>query len=119
MSYVFDIEGETVWSPSLRTGAMYIALTEAAGRTLERPTGLIAVAEDMRDIDLSTFNDFAQALLEYYSTTKHMVAHEMLRGILLTSLVMLQRGGVELASKNAEEAKILSALPNFSLSMPT
>ncbi|MEU8804444.1 DUF6086 family protein [Spirillospora sp. NPDC048819] len=119
MGYIFDIDDETVWSPSLRAGALYVGLAEAMARSMKRPTGLKAVAEDMYDIDLPTFNEFTGALLEEYFSSNHAVIREMLRGVLLASLVMLQRGGVRSVPENKEQESIWSTLHDFALSMPT
>ncbi|MEO3824717.1 DUF6086 family protein [Actinomadura sp. B10D3] len=115
MSYIFDIDDETVWSPALRVGKLYVNLAEALARTLEIPTGLEAVAEDMYDINTAVFSDFTRALM----STRHVIAQELLRGVLLTSLVMLQRGGVEITPDSEEQEAFWQALPEFARRMPT
>lgn len=119
MGYIFDIDDETVWSPSLRVGQLYVDLAEAAARTLELPTGLEAVAEDMYDINASVFSDFTRALVKEFFSSRHVVAQEMLRGVLLASLVMLQRGGVEISPDGEEQKSFWSTLPEFAQRMPT
>ncbi|CND72966.1 Uncharacterised protein [Mycobacterium tuberculosis] len=118
MSYIFDIDDETVWSPSLRVGKLYVNLAEAIARTLEIPTGLEAVAEDMYDINASVFSDFTRALVEDFFSGRQVVAQEMLRGVLLASLVMLQRGGVEITSDDEKQKPLWSAIPEFAQRMP-
>ncbi|WP_149261559.1 DUF6086 family protein [Actinomadura sp. K4S16] len=118
MGYIFDVDDETVWSPSLRVGQLYVNLAEAIARTLEISTGLEAVAEDMYDIDTSVFGDFTRALVQDFFSTRHVVAQEMLRGVLLASLVMLQRGGVEITPEGEEQKSFWSALPEFAQRMP-
>ncbi|GAA4227792.1 hypothetical protein GCM10022254_16340 [Actinomadura meridiana] len=119
MGYIFDIDDETVWSPSLRAGALYVSLAEAIAPSLGRSTGLNAIAEDMYDINLPTFCDFTRTLLADYCSTNHAVIHEMVRGVLLASLVMLRPGGINLSPDNEEPESIWSALPGLARSMPT
>jgi hypothetical protein len=119
VSYIFDIDDETVWSPSLRVGQLYVNLAEAVARTLGLPTGLEAVAEDMYDINTSDFSDFTRAIVRNFFSTQHAIAREMLRGVLLASLVMLQRGGVEITPDGEEHEAFWSALPEFAQRMPT
>lgn len=119
MGYIFDIDDETVWSPSLWVGQLYVNLAEAIARTLELPTGLETVAEDMYDINPPVFSEFTSALVNNYFSTRHVVAQELLRGVLLTSLVMLQRGGVEIAPDGEEQTSFWSSLPEFAQRMPT
>lgn len=119
MGYIFDIDDETVWSPSLRVGQLYVNLVEAIARTLELPTGLVAVAEDMYDINTSVFSDFTRALVKDFFSAHHVVVQEMLRGVLLASLIMLQRGGVEITPDSDEQKSFWSALPEFAQRMPT
>ncbi|WP_075022676.1 DUF6086 family protein [Actinomadura madurae] len=115
MSYIFDIDDETVWSPALRVGRLYVNLAEAIARTLEIPTGLEAVAEDMYDINTAVFSDFTRTLM----SARHVVAQELLRGVLMTSLVMLQRGGVEISTDSEDQEALWHVLPEFARRMPT
>ncbi|MGI5207881.1 DUF6086 family protein [Spirillospora sp. CA-108201] len=119
MGYIFDIDDETVWSPSLRVGQLYVNLAEAAAHTLELPTGLEAVAEDMCDINASVFSDFTRALVKEFFSSHHAVAQEMLRGVLFASLIMLQRGGIEITPHGEEQKSLWLTLPEFAQRMPT
>jgi hypothetical protein len=51
MSFVFDIDGQTVWSPALRTGQVFVAYAEALAAEQEAPTGFTCIADDMIAID--------------------------------------------------------------------
>ncbi|TYK44600.1 DUF6086 family protein [Actinomadura decatromicini] len=119
VGYIFDIDDQTVWSPSRRAGLLYVDMAEVAARSLGLPTGLNANAVDMYQIDLPTFRKFTSTLLSDYYSTNHAIIHEMIRGVLLASLAMLQRGGVELSPEDEAQERLWSALPDFARSMPT
>ena len=93
MSYIFDINDETVWSPSLKVGRLYVETAEAMGRSIEVSTGLIAEAEDMYELHVQQFPAFIFEL-GFGATSKHEVYHSMVRGFVAVSLVMMERGAI-------------------------
>ncbi|MFP3966413.1 DUF6086 family protein [Actinomadura fulvescens] len=119
MSYIFDVGDETVWSPALRVGRSYVALAEATAAVLGKATGLEAISEDMYDITPSVFADFTRTLLAEYELSKHFVGRQLLHGVLLTSLVIVQRSGIEIVPETEEQEKLWISIPEFSKSMPT
>ncbi|NYI07237.1 DUF6086 family protein [Allostreptomyces psammosilenae] len=108
MSYVFDVNDQTVWSPSLRLGRLYVSLTECIGQLMGCPTGLVPVAGDMFNIDVEQFRGFVRTVFDDYFSTDHPVYRQQLRGFLLTSLVMLGRGGVSLEAASDEQRALLA-----------
>lgn len=93
MSYIFDIEDETVWSPSLKVGRVYVETATAMGQSIDMSTGLIAEAEDMYDLHVQQFPAFIFEL-GFGSASKHEVYRSMVRGFVAVSLVMMERGAI-------------------------
>ncbi|MDN3241313.1 DUF6086 family protein [Glycomyces tritici] len=93
MSYIFDVGDETVWSPSLSVGRLYVETTEAMGLSIGVSTGLIAEASDMYELHPQQFPAFVYEL-GFGSTSKHEVYRSLVRGFVAVSLVMMERGGI-------------------------
>ena len=107
MSYVFDVDGDTVWSPSLQVGDLYVRFLREIGEALEVPTGLTAIASDMYDIDIDVFDNLAKKLFEIYSTNSHPVLRGMVEAVLAPSVVILERGGRPLSPSSTEGQELI------------
>jgi hypothetical protein len=119
MSYIFDIGDETIWSPSLRTGRLYIGLTNCIADLEGRPSGLVANAEDMYALEPEAFQSLVEAVYANFFSTDHHVYRGQLRGWLLTSLVLLQRAGSDLPPAEERDEDFQQALAAYAKSMPT
>lgn len=119
MSYIFDMGDETVWSPSLRTGRLYVGLTNCIADLQGRPSGLVANAEDMYALDPDEFRSLVDAVYANFSSTDHHVYRGQLRGWLLTSLVLLQRAHLDLPIVKATDEDLQQDLAAYAKSMPT
>ncbi|MFJ3790974.1 DUF6086 family protein [Kitasatospora sp. NPDC090091] len=117
MSYYFEVSGETAWNPSLRIGKWYLSFAETAAELIQRPTGLTPSDDDTCAVNMQMFRQFVEGLLECYASTRHPVQHGLMRGVLLTSLVILERGGVAIAPKSEREASLLEEVEIFARSM--
>ena len=95
MSYVFEVDDTTVWSPGLRVGALYVSMAECLATWAGVPSGLAPMASDYYIVDIEVFKAFVQAVLKDPSFG-HPVLGELARGIIATSLVMLSRAAVPL-----------------------
>ncbi|CAM4430648.1 DUF6086 domain-containing protein [Nocardia ninae] len=103
MSYVFDIDDETVWSPSLRVGDLYVRMLQDVGSVLGVPTGLSAISSDMWDIDIDAFENLVKTMYETYFSTGNSVLKVLIEGVLAPSIVLLERGGKEIHSRTGQE----------------
>lgn len=117
MSYYFEVFGETVWDPSLRIGRWYLSFAAAAAELVQRPTGLTPADDDTCAVDIPVFRHFVEGLLDCYASTRHPVQHGLMRGLLLTSIVILERGGVVIAPNSEREASVLEEAKIFARSM--
>lgn len=93
MSYVFEVDDTTVWSPGLRVGALYVGLAECLATWAGVPSGLTPMASDYYLIDIKAFTAFVRAVLNDPGFG-HSVFGELARGTMATSLVMLSRAAV-------------------------
>jgi hypothetical protein len=119
MSYIFDIGDETIWSPSLRTGRLYVGLTNCIADLDGRPSGLVANAEDMYAVEPGDFRSLVDAVYANFFSTDHHVYRGQLRGWLLTSLVLLQRAHLDLPSAMEPDEDLRQDLAAYAKSMPT
>jgi hypothetical protein len=108
MSYVFECGDETVWSPALRVGELYVTLAEALAAMLSVPSGLSAMASDYYEVDRDQFTAFIAALRDWVPGA-HAVGGALLGGFLTTSLVLVQRMGAVL-QVDAETGAAVAAL---------
>ncbi|MFD3998398.1 DUF6086 family protein [Streptomyces sp. NPDC058583] len=119
MSYPFQApDRKTLWDPALGVGRAYVALAREAGELNGVPTGL---TDNERlggsDVDLFVFQQFTQALYDRYCSTNNFVLHGLLRGLLLTSVVMLERGGGSIARNPEWEDRLLEDLDAYARAM--
>ncbi|MFI6997666.1 DUF6086 family protein [Nocardia sp. NPDC050175] len=103
MSYVFDVDGKTVWSPSLRVGELYVRMLRDVGAVLGAPTGLNALSADMWDIDIDAFEELIKIMYETYFASGHQAFKALIGGVLAPSIVILERGGKEIRPDTDEE----------------
>ncbi|MFI6216270.1 DUF6086 family protein [Nocardia brasiliensis] len=103
MSYVFEIGGETVWSPSLPVGDLYVRMLGEVASVLEVPAGLSAVASDMWSIDIAVFGELVNSMHEMYFGSSHQVLRVLIGGVLAPSLVILERGALGIPPHTEEE----------------
>ncbi|WP_107654152.1 DUF6086 family protein [Nocardia suismassiliense] len=103
MSYIFDIGDETVWSPSLRVGDLYVRMLHDVASVLGVPAGLNAVSSDMWDIDIEAFEKLVKLMYETYFSSGHQVFKILLEGVLAPSIVLLERGGKKIRPDTDQE----------------
>ncbi|CRK58254.1 hypothetical protein [Alloactinosynnema sp. L-07] len=117
MSYTFEVGRETVWDPALRIGQLYLSLADAAGERFGVPSGLTPRADGTCAVDVPVFRRFVEAMIEVHASTRHPVMHGLFRGVLLASLVMLERADGELVAKSEQEQALLVEAREFGRSM--
>ncbi|GIG59010.1 hypothetical protein Lfu02_33820 [Longispora fulva] len=91
MSYYFEVDGETVWNPALQPGLLFVAVAHRLADVLELPSGLAPGVDDICRVDVAVFGRFVGALHDRYFSSGHKVQRGLLRGVLLPSLVVLER----------------------------
>jgi hypothetical protein len=96
VSFIFEIGDDTVWSPSLRIGQIYVGYIRALEEVLDLSAGFQENASDMIRIDGSVLRAFVRQVAEKTQSGKnHPLLADQLRVVLEPAIVMLQRAGLE------------------------
>ncbi|MEU8232249.1 DUF6086 family protein [Actinoplanes sp. NPDC048967] len=115
MSYIFDADDRVVWSPASQVGKTYVGLADALSDAISVPHGLSPMASDYYEIGSSQFRTFVEALNSEYSIG-HRVAQGLIRGFVLTSLVLLDR--MNNGMREQLDASTVAAMTELSSAMP-
>lgn len=119
MSYIFDVDEETVWSPALRVGELYVGSTWCIAKVHDKPTGLIMEAGDPYQIDIPAFESLTRSVLGEYFISNHPICREQVRPWLLISVAILKRVGVSMGPETNEHADFIRQADAYARSMPT
>ncbi|WP_290056216.1 DUF6086 family protein [Amycolatopsis solani] len=119
MSYVFDVDGEVVWSPALRIGKLFVSTAETlagnAGVGLA-DAGLTMMASDYYYVNPAALAAFVRSSLAG-SMVVNPVYAELSRGFLVVSLVVLDRCGVDMTPEQAAHGELFEARDALASSM--
>ncbi|MEV7294127.1 DUF6086 family protein [Streptomyces microflavus] len=117
MSHPFDLDGQTIWDAGSTSGQLYERLAESAATFLDMPTGLVPNVQGGCDVEPEEFHEFVVGLHDLYSRTNSAVLHGLLKGVLITSLVLLERTGRSLPLRPGQEHPLWAEREEFSRSM--
>ncbi|MFV2013322.1 MULTISPECIES: DUF6086 family protein [unclassified Micromonospora] len=117
MSYYFTISGDDVWDPALQTGLLYVALTEKVASMLGVDSGLKPAENDTCEVDSIAFSRFIDSLSEFYGASRHPVRKELIEGLLLTSLVIAERGSIAIPETLKDNSALREKIGEISKSM--
>lgn len=115
MSYVFEVGDETVWSPSLQVGDLYVRFLRETAETLGIPTGLTAIASDMYEIDIDVYEHLVKKLAETYFASRHPVLRGLIEAVLAPSVVILDRADRPLMAATAGEREFIDRARGLSM----
>ncbi len=118
MSYVFDIDGETVWSPALLAGQVYVMFVSSLEQVLQVRAGFSAVADDMVEIDRDQFSAFVDRLMQFDTGGRHPILAETVAPIVAVSLVMLRRSPLGLQEPKSMSEALRRATERLDSQMP-
>lgn len=116
VSYVFDVGDDTVWSPALRVGDLYVRFLSQLGDLFGLPTGLSAMASDYYYLDPDAFETFIKRVFEENFRCLHHVGRTMVESVLAPSVVILDRINRPLSASTPEQRDFLEKAR--ALSMP-
>lgn len=119
MSYIFEMSHDTVWSPSLATGQLFVDAAKSVAKVLDAETGLHPNSDDMYYIDPVLFEVFVRAMIERFSSTSNPEFRLLIRGTLEIALAVLERGGVTLRASEVGETELLRDAHARSARLPT
>ncbi|GHH28129.1 DUF6086 family protein [Streptomyces rubradiris] len=104
MSFLFEAGDETLWEAGYVSGRMYFALAQGVADHLRVSPGLTGgTPRGDCQVDVSAFRSFVEHLYREYSSTQSVVLHDLLRGMLITSLIMLERAGAPITLEPEHE----------------
>ncbi|MFF0544649.1 DUF6086 family protein [Nocardia thailandica] len=108
MSFVFDADGETVWSPALRVGELFVRMHTDICSVLGLATGLTAIAADMYEIDSDLFERTTLAVYDEYFSSHNPALRSMLGATLGPAVRILERCRRPVTPRSDEERAFLS-----------
>ncbi|MFC4033303.1 DUF6086 family protein [Streptomyces polygonati] len=117
MSYIFEVEGDWVWTPANRPGRLYVGMADAAAAVLGLPTGLETDSGDTYEIDVPAFGAFVGGMLTLRASSGHLYLNMMLDGILPLSVAILYRAGGSLSPATPDERDLLVRIRAMDLPM--
>ncbi|MFG2120831.1 DUF6086 family protein [Streptomyces sp. NPDC048710] len=106
MSYPFEYGDETLWEAGYHGGQLYHALAQGAAGFLGVPSGLTPTPQGSCAVDGEVFQIFVQRLYELYASGSNEVLRELGHGLLVTSLVLLDRTGGRIAVRPEDTAAL-------------
>ncbi|WP_135454174.1 DUF6086 family protein [Mycobacterium sp. DL99] len=107
MSFIFDVGDDTVWSPALQVGELYVRFVGQVGDLLAVPTGLNKMASDYYYIDPDVFEVLVKTVFEANFRSTHRIRRAMLESILAPSVVILDRIDRPLSAGTPEQLAFL------------
>ncbi|MET9456235.1 DUF6086 family protein [Streptomyces canus] len=117
MSYPFEYGDETIWDAGYHSGKLYASLASGAARFLDVPSGLTPTPQGGCAVDREMFQVFVERLYGLYTATSNEVLRELAHGLLITSLVLLDRTGGTIAPRPEDAAPLSKAKSALSESM--
>ena len=94
VSYLFQIEGETVWWPALAVGTAYVGAIQGLALGLRIDSGLDQLGGEMVRIEARQFATFVQELIDRVdSQTASAALHDLMVAVIPPAAVMLERVG--------------------------
>ncbi|MEU2281993.1 DUF6086 family protein [Streptomyces sp. NPDC013178] len=106
MSYPFECGDKTVWDAGYYSGQLYASLARGAAEFLEVPSGLTPTREGGCEVDPAALLTFTAQLYDRYSSTRNHVLHSLVHGLLITSLVLVERTGGVIILRPEHEATL-------------
>jgi len=108
MSYAFEVGDQTVWSPSLRVGDLFVRMHSDTCSVLGTATGLTAIASDMYEIDIEVFERATLAVFNEYSSSQNATFKAMLGATLGPAVNILNYCQRPLTPRSNEESAFIS-----------
>ena len=110
MSYTFDMDDVTVWSPANQVGALYVGMLQTVADEMRTRTGLTTDSGDWFQVDRAAYTGLVEKMLAAYAASSHFEFRLLLGSLLAVSIPLLDRAGVVLTARTAEEEAAISQL---------
>jgi hypothetical protein len=117
LSYPFEYGNETPWDAGYHSGQLYASFVQGAAEFLEVPSGLTPTREGGCEVDPAALQEFTARLYRLYSSTNSDVLRGLTQGLLVTSLVLMERVGTAITLRPEHEAYLREQMTAFAHSM--
>ncbi|MDC0767521.1 DUF6086 family protein [Streptomyces sp. HD] len=95
MSQYYEVAGEPVWNPGQQTSQLFLAYVRVYEAHLAVPSGFGPMVSDECQIDPDAFEEFVNALLDWYDHTGSNLLSSLVEGFLAPLLALAERVGAE------------------------
>ncbi|GAA2093099.1 DUF6086 family protein [Kitasatospora saccharophila] len=95
MSQYYELNGKTVWNPSMGASGLFLRQVEVFEEVLGLPSGILPMENDETDIDPAAFDAFLHALLTRYRATAHDIIRTLSEGFTATALALALKAGLD------------------------
>jgi hypothetical protein len=117
LSYPFEYGDETLWDAGYHSGQLYASLAQGAAGFLNVPSGLTPTQQGGCAVDREAFQAFVQQLYDLCASTSNEVLRGLAHGLLVTSLVLLDRSGGTVALRSEDATALREATSALARSM--
>ncbi|MFD4953476.1 DUF6086 family protein [Streptomyces sp. NPDC058451] len=93
MSCYFQVGDEVLWNPSNAVGEFFKGQADAFALSVNLPAGIGPLEDDEYRIDMPVFAACVDELALIYGNASHQVLRSLLKGFLVTAVVLVRRGG--------------------------
>jgi hypothetical protein len=116
LSYLFELDDETVWSPANRVAQLYLGMLDTVAQLLDRPTGLVDQGSgDWYAVDRVDFPALVTEMVRTFAASSHWELRLMIGSLLGVSIGILDRAGIEIETRTDEERKAVAELRDAAL----
>ncbi|GAB2508164.1 DUF6086 family protein [Nocardia heshunensis] len=127
MSLPFEVDGETVWDPALRTGIVFIGTADALGDMFRgyidhddhrHATGLRSRPDGTCAIDPPEFLQFVDRVRDALARTGSLSHRILIEGWLTCALALLDKMGTAFEPRNMREERLAEMIEEVRQGMP-
>ena len=98
MSYIFECNDLSVWSPSLATGELFKLLAGSIESVVGVGSGLRWIADDMAQIEEGQFCVFVVAVVRQFESSTNDVWRGLVQPFVAVSIAVAQRCGLDVGT---------------------
>lgn len=108
MSCIFEVGEDTMWSPALRVGNLYVRFLREIADFLGESPGMTSSDSDTYKIDLDVYQSLVWKMVDLYFSSGSFVMRQLVEGVLGPSVVVLERAGRPLSLRSDEEREFVA-----------
>ncbi|QNE17484.1 hypothetical protein F1D05_05630 [Kribbella qitaiheensis] len=117
MSWLFESRGDVVWDVATQVARLFVAEATAVAEWIEVPAGLDIRGDDTCQIDIEQFQKFTESIASRYLSSSHPGLRMLIFGVVLPSLVILERSGIQIAFDSSAGGQLIAQAREHARSM--